>query len=278
MESELYQKLSSVLCKYPTINRFLGGDFLHKQCRSGLKSYILKRLTQADTSENLQHLDYWNSRLARLSCVPGFDKLQKGLRSANWAQYYETLTQIDISIWFSQRHLLKEIEPELPHRRGNCDLLISLKLGDIYCEVTSRRFPQVNSQIPVEEIQRVQKGQPWLTEQDLTYQQEIESVLRSLRAKAKRQLPPNSPGILVLETGRAAFFRWQSKDLADKLFAGESQSPIPQVILIMLWSLERGSDIGEAPFWFLNRNSQFKTFGLGLLKYLGQAHKAVECG
>jgi hypothetical protein len=252
MENELYRKLSSILCKYPTINQFLGGDYLRRQCKSGLKPKILSCLAQADTDEKLQNeskfLQSLDSQLAELSCVPGFDKLEKGLRRTSWEEVDETLVQIDTTIWFSQRHLLKEIEPELPHRRGSCDLLISLKQNDIYCEVTSRRSPQGNSQIPVKKIQKAQKRQPWRTELDLTCQLEIGYVLQSLHQKAKDQLPLSSPGILALETNRAMIFQRQTKDLADKLFASKSQSPVPQVILIMLWNLERGSNVGEGPF------------------------------
>ena len=277
-ERELYEKLSSILREYPAIDQFLSKDFLRKQCISGLSSYILKHVAQKDTKDNSQYLDSLENQLARLENVPGFGELRKGLRSSNWEQYYEARTQIDTSVWFSQRGMLKEIEPDLLHRTGSCDLLISLEQNDIYCEVTSRRFSEANSAKALERMQKVQKKQPWLTPGDVVSQQQIDYVLQSLRYKAKHQLPPCSPGILVLETGRDGLYRQHIIELANKLFTDKSQAPIPQVILIMLWSLERGSNIGEAPFWFINRNSQFKNVGTELIKHLKQEDKAIDCG
>jgi hypothetical protein len=278
MESELYQKLHSILCNYPTIYQLLGGDFFRRQCKAELTSCILKHLAQEGHNENLPHLSYMESQLAQLSCFPGFNKLQKGLRSPNGDEYYETQIQIERSVWFAQQHLLKEIEPELHDQGESCDMLLAFKGQHIYCEVTSRRFAGVNSKITTAQMQRLQKKQPWLTEQDIEYQYEINNVLRSLKDKAQHQLPPTAPGILVLETGRAMFFHWQTKELANKLFASTSRATTPHVILIMLWSGDSGSQMGEAPFWFVNRNSYFKAIGRALLKYLGQEQKAVECG
>lgn len=188
------------------------------------------------------------SQLAQLSCFPGFNKLQKALRSSNGDEYYETQIQIERSVWFALHRLLKEIEPELHDNRRGCDMLLSLEEHPIYCEVTSRQFPGVNSKRTAAQMQRLQKKQPWLTEQDIEYQYEINNVLRSLRDKTHRQLPPTVPGILVLETGRAMFFHPHTKDLANKLFASTSRAPRPHVILIMLWSGDSGSRMGEAPF------------------------------
>ncbi len=278
MGSEVYQRLHSILCNYPTMYQLLGGDFLRRQCKAELTSCILKHLAQEGHNENLPYLSYMESQLAQLSCFPRFNKLQKALRSPNVHEYYETQIQIEKSIWFAQHHLLKEIEPELHDKRRSCDMLLSLEEQPIYCEVTSRRFPGVNSKRTAAQMQRLQKKQPWLPEQEIECQLETNTLLRSLRYKAKLQLPPTAPGIIVLETGRAMFFYWQTKDLANKLFASTSRAPRPHVILIMLWSGDSGSQMGEAPFWFVNRNSHFKAIGQALLKYLGQEHKAVECG
>lgn len=278
MESEPCQKLHAILCNYPTVYQLLSPDFLRRQCRAGLTSYILKRVAQEEHNESVPYLSYMESQLSQLSCFSGFSKLQKGLRSSNGHEYYETRIQIKMSVWFAQHHLLKEIEPKLDDKGGSCDMILSLKEQPIYCEATSLRFSGVNNKTTAAQMQRLQKEQPWLTEQAIEYQGKIKAVLQSLRDKARRQLPSIAPGILVLETGRAMFFYCQTKDLANKFFASTSQATTPHVILIMLWSSEGGSQIGEAPFWFVNRNSHFKAIGQALLKYLGQEHKAVECG
>jgi len=248
MESELYQKLQSILCNYPTIYQLLGGDFFRRQCKAELTSCILKHIAQEGHNENLPYLSHMEGQLAQLSLFPGFNKLRKGLRSPNVHEYYETQIQIEKSVWFAQHHLLREIEPEINDKRGSCDVLLSFEERPIYCEVTSRRFPGVNSKGTTARMQRLQKKQPWLPEQEIECQLEINTLLRSLRDKAQHQLPPTAPGILVLETGRAMFFYWQTKDLANKLFASTSQTTPPHVILIMLWSGDSGSQMGEAPF------------------------------
>lgn len=292
MESELYHQLDSILQQYPQISQFLGGDFLKKQSKGELTSCALQSLAQGLDSESLQRLSHRFSQLAQLSSFPGFSKLQKGMRSSNWNQYYEALAQIEVSVWFAQHHLLEEIEPDLPHRTGSCDLLLSLGGQHIYCEVTSLTFPKVDSEKTAAQVQRLRKKRPGLTEPDIKqrlltelgiqHQYQINNMLRGLRGKIRRQLPPDFPGILALQTGRAGFSTPQTKDLAKELFAATSQAPTPQVILIMLWSLERGGTIGqpveEAPFWFPNRNSRFKDACRELLKYLKQEHRVTECG
>jgi hypothetical protein len=112
---------------------------------------------------------------------------------------------------------------------------------------------------------------------DAEHEIKQDRITRTLLGKINKQLPRNYPGILALETGKSMVFAFDTKKIAQKLFPSR-----PQVILIMLWSLERGGTVGqpplEAPFWFLNRNSHFGDTGQGLLKYLEQEQKVTECG
>jgi len=224
-----------------------------------------------------QYLSNLNSKLVQLEPFPGFPKLGPGIKAKDWQQYYETLAEIKADIWFAERGLLKEIQPELSHTRGRGDILILLSGQLIYCEVTARRFPNESDEKDDRKEARLKKlreEQPWATQADLDDQDEIRKMLGHLRGKTRRQLPPNFPGILVLDTGRAMFYQQSTKKLAGRLFASQDTS---QVILIMLWSLERGSQIGEPPFWFVNRRSCFHDIGLALLKSLGQEQNIVEC-
>ncbi len=110
-----------------------------------------------------------------------------------------------------------------------------------------------------------------MSEQDAEHEIRKDRITRNLLAKTRRQLPPNHPGILALETGKSMVFTFDTKKIAQKLFPSR-----PQVMLIMLWSLERGSQIGEAPFWFINPNSPYQNIGQKLLEYLGQDNKLIS--
>lgn len=219
--------------------------------------------------------------LAGLASVNGYDRLKSLLKGvADWDEYQETLAQIDITLWFKRKNLLKEIEPELPHREGYADILLSFSYEDIYCEVNS--FESLAKSLASKtqdednkiesKWQKLRKGQPWLTKQDVEYEIEVERIVRNLLVKTNKQLPPNHPGILALETGKSMVFCYKIKEVADRLFTQR-----PQVALIMLWSLEKGSQIGEAPFWFVNPNSPYQNIGQKLLKYLGQEKKVLDC-
>jgi hypothetical protein len=75
---------------------------------------------------------------AGLAAVKGYDRLISTIKDvASWDKYMEIRAQINITRWFKENSLLKEIEPGLPHRRGNTDALLSFSEQDIYCEVTS---------------------------------------------------------------------------------------------------------------------------------------------
>ena len=136
---------------------------------------------------------------------------------------------------------------------------------------------QSKKQSEATKVQYLLKTEPWMSEQDAEHEIKQDRITRILLGKTNRQLPPNYPGIIALETGKSAVFTFDTKKIAQKLFPSR-----PQVMLIMLWSLERGGTIGqpplEAPFWFLNTKSCFRDTGQRLLEYLRQEHKVTECG
>ncbi|MFC2033586.1 hypothetical protein ACFLUB_03630 [Chloroflexota bacterium] len=86
--------------------------------------------------------------------------------------------------------------------------------------------------------------------------------------KTKKQIPTSHPGILALETGKAAIFSPEVDEIAKNLFKNRQQ-----LILIMLWSLDRGSAIGEPPFWFNNPKSKYQRIGQDFLSYFKQDYK-----
>lgn len=110
-----------------------------------------------------------------------------------------------------------------------------------------------------------------MSKQDAEHEIKQDRITRILLGKTNKQLPPNYPGILALETGKSMVFTFDTKKIAQKLFPSR-----PQVMLIMLWSLERGSQIGEAPFPFVNPNSPYQNIGQKLLKYLGLDNKVIS--
>jgi len=214
--------------------------------------------------------------LAGLASVKGYDRLKSRLHNVtDWDSYKEMSAQIDITLWFKEKSLLKEIEPELPQREGNADALLSFSQQDIYCEVTSPESLQKSIESKkdnkVEKVQNLLKKQPWMSKQDAEHELKIERAVRNLLDKTKRQLPPNHPGVLALETGKSATFSFDVRKIAPQLFKSR-----PQLVIIMLWSLERGSQIGEAPFWFINPNSPYQNIGQKLLEYLGQDNKVIS--
>lgn len=219
---------------------------------------------------------------AGLVSVDGYNKLERRFEDvADWEVYQEFLAQINITLWFKEKDLIKEIEPKLPHRGGSSDILLSLSQQDIYCEVKSfeslAKSLESKTQGIKDKLKKLSQGQPWLTEHDIESENQISRIIKHLLRKTEKQLPPNYPGILALETRTSQIYCYKIKEVAKKLFPKR-----PQVTLIMLWSLERGGTIDqpvkEAPFWFLNRNSSFSDTGRGLLKYLKQEHKVTECG
>jgi hypothetical protein len=110
-----------------------------------------------------------------------------------------------------------------------------------------------------------------MSKQDAEHELKRERAVRNLLDKTNHQLPPNHPGVLALETGKSMVFTFDTEKIAQKLFPSR-----PQVMLIMLWSLERGSQIGEAPFPFINPNSPYQNIGQKLLEYLGLNNKVIS--
>jgi len=281
MQSECYQRLQPILSEYLHVYQFLNDGFIRGQCESALKNFLLKRLDNEESSHfTCQHLPTLEQRLAGLTSITGYDRLKPLLRGASdWDEYQEFLAQIDITLFFKHKNLLKEIEPELPHRAGNADFLLSFSQQDIYCEVTS--FESLAKSIESltkdgdnkieSKFQKVRKEQPWITRQDIENETEVNRIAKNLLEKTKRQLPLNHLGILALETGKSQVYCYKIKEVAKKLFPKR-----PQVTLIMLWSLEKGSQIGEAPFWFVNPNSPYQNIGRKLLEHLGQDNKVIS--
>lgn len=266
MENECYLQLQPIISRFPYLHQFLDNDFISEQCDNGLKCHILRRLDNKESSYGMcQHLPTLEKRLAELAPVTGYDRLKSLLKGASdWDQYQETLAQIDITLWFKRKNLLREIEPELPNRIGNTDILLSFSQQDIYCEVNSPQsiLKSIKSRKGNENI-KVQKQS-----------KNIRRLLRVLLEKTNRQLPRDYPGILALETGKSAIFGFDVRELAQLLFPSR-----PQVALIALWSWEGD---GEALNWdnnptsfFINGRSGFRAIGEALLGHLGLKGEVV---
>ncbi len=135
MKDDCYLQLQSTLSKHPHIYQFLDDDFIRKQCDSGLKCYFLEYLANKESkSKPCQYLPTLEKMLAELSSVTGYDRLARLLRGASdWDEYNEFLAQIDITLWFKQKSLLKEIERGLPCSTGVGDILLAFSQQDIYC-------------------------------------------------------------------------------------------------------------------------------------------------
>ena len=277
MVSNCYSQLKSILSNFPHLYQLFADEFIKEQCKKGLKNYILKSLYKDNTNRTWQHLPTIERRLIELASVVGYDRLTPLLRGAiDLDEHQEVLSQIDITLWFKQKKLLKEIGPKLPHRLGNADALLSFSGQDIYCEITS--FQSLAKSIKLKGTSdknkvrsrwgRLKKHYPWLTEQDVENEIEEAKAVRILLKKTQ-QLPPAYTGILALDTSKALMFAHNVEKIACKLFPQRSN-----VALIGLWSGERGTQQGKPPFWYFNTNSHFKNTGQELLKYLGQAGKA----
>jgi hypothetical protein len=102
-----------------------------------------------------------------------------------------------------------------------------------------------------------------MTQQDAENEIAIRGIVRRLLKKSQEQLPPSDPDILALDTGKDVVSQHQIKMVPEGLLPQRQQ-----VILIVLRSLERRTQIGEPPFGFLNQDSQFLDVGQELLKNL----------
>ena len=225
----------------------------------------------------LEYRAYLKEISAGLASSNGYDKIESRIKGVtDWEEYRAISAQINVTLWFKNKNILKEIEPELPHRVGSADILLAFSNHDIYCEVTSleslAKTMESKNQDKGKKILHKLKNQPWLTELGAENEITIDKIVRNLLEKTKKQLPPEYPGIIVLDTGKAAVFHHTIKDVGKKVFPQRNQ-----VALIMLWSLEKGSQIGEAPFWFVNPSSPYQNIGRELLKYLGQGNNVFDC-
>lgn len=204
-----------------------------------------------------------------LAYVKGYDRLISSIRDvADWDGFKAISAQINATQWFKDKNILKEIEPELPHSLKSADMLLSFSHEDIYCEVTSleslvKSIEAKRQDGDNERIEIKRQKLPYLSKLDIEHEIKKDRIIRNLVDKTNKQLPKNHPGILALETGRAMVFQLEVKEIAKKLFNNR-----PHIMLIMLWSLERGSGIGEPPFPFVNQKSNYQNIGQELLKYL----------
>ena len=272
-----------MISQYPHIHQFLDDSYIRKQCGNERKNYLLERLTDENTKHStFQHLPRLEQRLARLETVSGYCRLKPLLRGAsNWDEYQEFLTQIDITLWFQDKGIIRGIEPKLPQRIGNTDILLSFSQEDIYCEVTSLqsllKMFESKTLSDGNKIQRrlekLKRGQPWLTKQHVENEIERNRIIRNLLDKTRKQLPSNHPGILALDTTKSAKFTHDVKLIAEKLLPQR-----PQIMFVALWSWE---GFGE-PSWekipsyfYINSKSEFRKVGETLLEHLGLKRNAT---
>lgn len=224
----------------------------------------------------LQFQETLSKNSAGLATVNGYDRLKSSIGDVtDWDGFQAIWAQIDITSWFKHKSILKEIEPKLPHREGYSDILLSFSEQDIYCEVTSPESLQKSMESKKQneggKVQKLLTKQPWMSKQDAEHEIKQDRITRFLLKKTNKQLPQSYPGILALETGKSMVLTFDTRKIAQKLFPSR-----PQVMLIMLWSLERGSQIGEAPFPFVNPNSPYQNIGQKLLEYLGLDNKVIS--
>jgi len=279
MENERYLQLQSIISQFTCIYQFLDDSLIRKQCESGLKNYLLKCLVNKESSHIAQqHLPNLESRLAKLAPVNGYDKLKPRLRDASdFDSYDDIYAQMDITLWFKEKGLVKEIEPKLPNKDGYSDILLFFSQQDIYCEITSfqsiiksTESKEENQDAKIQnKLQKLRKRQPWLTAQYVKDKLETDKAVTKLLDKTKRQLPPDYPGVLALDSKAGILQKQQIRKIADRLFPKR-----PQLALIMRRSL---SQIEIPTLWFVNLNSPYQNIGRELLKYLGQDNNIFDC-
>ncbi len=265
MENEAYESLRRTISKFPLLHCFLDNDFIKKQSAGGLKNFLLVN------SGNVQALQYLEGELQLLSDVEGYDRLGERFKGAcGWDQYQEVLAQITASTWFRQKGLIKEIEPALPHRTGSCDILLSFAEQEIYCEVWSAQsFLKAFESKKADNLRKasdLRKKEPWMSLEDAEHETRNRGIVRTLKGKTNRQLPPGQHGILWIDGASGWLFHFDVKMIAERLFPSR-----PQMASVMLWSLEQGSQIGEAPFCFVNSGSPFQDLTRKLLLHLERA-------
>ena len=175
------------------------------------------------------------------------------------------MAQINATIWFRQKGLIKEIEPALPHRTGSCDILLSFAQQQIYCEVwAAQSFMKAFESRKTEKAVDLRKKEPWMSQEDAEHEIRNRDIARTLKHKINQQLPQGQPGMLWIDGAKGWLFHYDAKIIARRLFPLK-----PQMTLIMLWTLERGSQLGEPPFCFVNSKSPFQDLSRELLLHLG---------
>jgi hypothetical protein len=255
MEDAEYARLHSVLSRFPHVHNFLDDDFIKGQYEGGLKNWLLRRLTDEQSRcDAEQHLPTLESRLSELARPSGqyngagYGRLAPLLRKASdWDQYQETLAQIDITLWFNEKGLLKEIEPELSFRNGKADILLSFSGQDIYCECTS--FQSITKSLA---SKASIEGRTIQT-----------NARRRLLRKADSQLPPDHPSILVLDMTKSTRFVLDERQLAEGVFPQR-----PQIALMAVWDCAFNWSTTPRQF-FVNTRSNFREVGEALLRSLG---------
>jgi len=198
-----------------------------------------------------------------LASINGYDRLKSSIEDvADWDGFQAIKAQIDTTLWFKEKGLIKEIEPKLPLRKGYSDILLSFSQKDIYCEVTS--FQSIIKSIQVKKSRTEKKDDEF----------KIKRALRNLLDKTGRQLPQNYSGILVLDTTKSAVFSLDVRELAGRLLPQRRQ-----IALIALVSWEgNGEDFSwdkNPTFFFINGYSEFRAIGEAVLKHLGQKGEVV---
>jgi hypothetical protein len=261
MENEPYTSLVKTISGFPLLHRFLNDVFIEGQCAVGLKNFFL---VHSDNVEALQHLE---GLLQQLTEVKGYDRLGARLIGAcDWDGYQEIMAQINATIWFRQKGLIKEIEPALPHRTGRCDILLSFVEQEIFCEVwASQSFMKAFETKKTGKVAVLRKKEPWMLQQDAEHEIRNRDIVRTLMSKTNKQLPPSQHGILWIDGGKGWLFHFDVKTIAERIFPSR-----PQMFSVMLWNGEQGSQIGVPPFCFVNTKSPFQELTRRFLQHIGR--------
>lgn len=270
MKEKLYRELRLVLSECPHVHEFLDDGFIKRQCHGRLKSHFLRSLASSEMASSMrEHLPTLEARLAKLESIDGYERLGSLLRGAgDWDQHQETLAQLDATLWFKEKGVLREIAPVLPTTTGNADALLCWGEEHIYCEVTSfqsiaKAFDSstehAKGRIQMR-IRQLRQREPWKTKEDLEHELHIRRAVRNLLSKTKKQLPVDCPGILAIDTGKSAVFHGDVSTIARQLFPSRSH-----VVFILLWSWESDEPEDADSGWkkcaptycFVNTGSRF---------------------
>jgi hypothetical protein len=258
MANNCYKELSSKISPFLQVHHFFDDQFIFTQCEHGLKNYLLICLAEDNPKRDIgTHSLTLERRLVALANVSGYEKLKPLLqRAASWDNYQEALAQLDITLWFQQKGLVKEIEPKLTHRIGNADILLLFNNQSIFCEISAPRYS-------------FRSGKDADKIKDLEIQNEgikIDKVTNYLSDKVDRQLPPNEFGIIALDVNKSDIFAFDMRLIAEKLLPKKLQ-----IALIALWSAEGR---GEFKTWdiptvfFINRKSKYQHKSEALIQFL----------